>query len=419
MFSLLNHFHLNNNDLLNDHKNIYLNNFSMPTFFTLFKIDPYSKRYNTFDTINIITITYNMPNFFYKTYLKSGVKERTLERSLYDYLMHSSSIILSDYELLDFDTSFFYKEFDEEYLRDIVDFEEYDTDNDLYNNYVYTYLFRNFLIMVGKQILKDDDRYEENIRLSTISITLDLRNVIYEIMEQFKRVLLNKYRKNLTTEKVNSLVNVIYPIYEILKRYMINHLNLSIDYVYKEKTKSDYDRDYESDCEDYDDEDCYDYYDEYYEQDNEESEESIRYVNNLYLFFLLDYGSQNFIFKANFKYWFEEVFGQDENGLMISFDPFTLDVTLFKAGKNMKILLSVVIEKNIKNLNKVVIYKKEIVGDRNENMKYILQENDDFCVIKIYEEFEYVEDNFFVNLSKYFNDIFNYFSRIFAVNIIN
>lgn len=422
MFSLLNHFYLHNNDdLLNNHKDFGLHSFRRPTFFTLFKIDPYSKRYNTFDTINMVTVAYNMPNFIYKYYLKSDYQKGVLVRNFYDYLMHNGNIILSDYSSLDYSTDFFYREFDVEHLEKIADFEEYDADNDLYNNYVYTYFFRNFLIMVGKQVLKDEDRYDESIRLSTTYVTLDLKNVIYEIMRRFESVLLNKYKKNLTTEKANAIVNVIYPIYQIAQRYMMEHLDLSVNYVYKEKVRVDYDRDYESDCEDYNDEDCYDYYDDYGDYDdeyNEESYENIRYVNNLHLLFLLDYGARNLIFKANFKYWIEEIFGEDENGIIIPADPFTLDVVIFKVGNNIKILLNVIIEKKVEKLHKVSISEARVLNAERGNIRYSIKEDNNFYVIKIYDEFKYEEDQFFVNLSSYFNDISNHMDRIFAFSII-
>lgn len=407
MFSLLNHFYLHNNTS-ND---IDLNNPKTVVFFTLFKIAPYSKSYNTFDSINIMTITYNMPNFIYKSYLSNDSQKGKLIRSFYDYIMYNGDIIISDYNLLDYNTDFLYKEFDEEKLGDFTDFEEYDDDNDLYNNYVYSYFAKNYLIMVGKQVLKDDEKYEKYIQLSTATIVLDFKKIIYDLMTNLKGVLVNKYRKIMNSDESNAMVDVIYPLYDIVKKYMMEHLYLSVNYVYKEENK------YVYDCEDYDDEDC-EYYDDYYDDYENNLEENIRYVNNLHLLFVLDYVSKNVILKANLKYWIEEVFGEEESGFIMPADPLTLDITVFKVHNNIKILLNVIIEKKIDKLYKVSINKTEIKNADGRNIKYSIKEDDNFCLIKIYDEFEYVEKEFYADISSYFNNISTHMNRIFLFNKI-
>ncbi|MEM5877867.1 MAG: hypothetical protein QXF12_03215 [Candidatus Aenigmatarchaeota archaeon] len=415
MFSLLilrysNYLYYNLNEKINEK---YVGNAKNKLLFSTNFINPTKSIFCPSLVINLHTISYNMTNFVYKEHIRGGDKKGVVKRNFYDYIMQKGDIIIHDYDLLRDNVGYMYEEFDESALSDYTDYEEYDPDNDLYYNYVYSYLFRNFIIMVGKKVIESEDKYEDYIRLSTTPITLDFKKCIQEIKDLFDKTLSYKYRKIMTSEKVSSFINVIYAIYGIINRYLMYKLNISVDYVYKEKIKEN--KSYDSDCEEYDYEDCVDYED-YYEE--EEIEDNIKYVNNLHLFFVLDYASQNVIFKANLKYWFEEIFGQDEKGVMIPADPFTLDVTLFKVKKNIKILFNVVIEKKIEKIQKVIINKSKIENTDSKNLKYSIKETEDFYVINAYDEFEYTEDKFFINLSSYFNDIYNHVDRIFAFNII-
>lgn len=302
----------------------------------------FKKLKSDFTCMSLWFVLYNIGYFFYKNSSEKE-KQRKLKditRSILDYLSYKGDIIRDDFLGLN-DITIYNHEYDYDNLFYLVKDE-----GDYYENSVYLYFIRNYLLLSGKELSEVLERHHKIVSLEQNSIIREINNGFLKSIGRVEKI------RNLINYRHNRILNTIdKKDYLSLATYILDFFK----YYFKELGIIDVK--YYVDLSDAD--------------DTSDDDGIVTYDHDISYFICVNKETSDFL--ASFHVFYKFYRMLDSSSYRVPGSPFNMKVVFIKYKDSIKVKIHIIIDKNMNDFRDIEIHFSK---DKMDNIKHRYRESE-------------------------------------------